>query len=232
MQNLVDFNSRQTEIVRCRRCPRLVAWREEVAAKKVRRFRDQTYWGRPVPAFGSAGARLVIIGLAPAAHGGNRTGRMFTGDSSGDWLYEALYRYGFASQPVSESVDDGLRLRDCLITAVARCAPPKNRLTADEISNCMDYLKTELDLAEGKKAVLALGQVAFRIFLRIWRESGGNTAGQELNFKHGGEWRFPGGLYFLSSYHPSRQNTQTGRLTRSMFHGVFRRVRAILDTGN
>lgn len=206
-----------------------MAWRERVAREKVRRFRDQDYWGRPVPAFGSPDAKLIVIGLAPAAHGGNRTGRMFTGDGSGDWLYEALHQYGFANRPASVGIDDGLMLHDCLVTAVARCAPPKNKLTVDEIGNCRDYLKKELELADDKKIVLTLGQVAFQTFLRLLRESGERPNGLDLKFGHGREWVLPGGLCLLSSYHPSRQNTQTGKLTRSMFHGVFRRARAILD---
>lgn len=230
MNSVSDFESLQKRIVRCRKCPRLVEWREQVAREKVRRFRDQDYWGKPVPAFGVQDAKFIVIGLAPAAHGGNRTGRMFTGDGSGDWLCEALYRYGFASQPVSLGIDDGLVLKNCLITAVARCVPPQNKLLADEIFNCRDYLKEELELACDKKVVLTLGRVAFQAFVWIWRESGMCPNGLDKKFLHGGEWFLPGRIYLLSSYHPSRQNTQTGKLTRSMFHGVFRRARAILDT--
>jgi uracil-DNA glycosylase family 4 len=229
MESASDFEYLQQEIVQCRKCPRLVEWRERVAREKVRRFRDQEYWGRPVPAFGSPDAKLIVIGLAPAAHGGNRTGRMFTGDGSGDWLFESLHHYGFASQPESVAVDDGLMPRDCLVTAVARCAPPKNKLLADEILNCRDYLKKELELVLDKKVVLALGQVAFQTFVRLYQGSGWRIDGMNLKFRHGGEWILPGGLHLLSSYHPSRQNTQTGKLTRMMFHGVFRRARAILD---
>ena len=154
---------------------------------------------------------------------------MFTGDGSGDWLYEALFRYRFANQPESMDAHDGLELKDCLITAVARCAPPGNKLIAEEISNCRGFLNRELQLAKRKKIVLALGRVAFQVFVRIWRESGGVTDGQDLKFRHDGEWHLPAGLRLLSSYHPSRQNTQTGKLTRSMFHSVFHRARAILD---
>ncbi|MBN2242491.1 MAG: uracil-DNA glycosylase [Acidobacteria bacterium] len=227
-----DFEDLQREIIRCRKCPRLVEWRERVAREKVRRFRDQEYWGRPAPAFGSPDAGLMVIGLAPAAHGGNRTGRMFTGDGSGDWLYEALYRYGFANRPESVSMDDGLMLHNCLITAVARCAPPKNRLTAVEIENCRDYLKKELELARDKKIVLVLGQVAFQVFVRLWRESDQLPNELKPKFRHGGVWVLPGGLHLLSCYHPSRQNTQTGKLTRLMFHDVFDRARAILDAAS
>jgi len=230
MDIVSGFERLQQKIARCRKCPRLVQWREQVAQEKVRRFRDLAYWGCPVPAFGSPDAALIIIGLAPAAHGGNRTGRMFTGDGSGDWLYEALHRYGFANQPESVDRDDGLCVNDCLVTAVARCAPPKNKLRSDEIGNCRDYLKKELLLAEQKRIVLTLGQVAFQVFVGLWRESGKKMDGLDLKFHHDGEWALPDGPRLLSSYHPSRQNTQTGRLTRSMFHSVFRRARSILDT--
>ena len=230
MDSLSGFKSLQQEIVRCRKCPRLVEWREKIAREKVRRFRRLQYWGRPVPAFGTPDEKLFIIGLAPAAHGGNRTGRMFTGDSSGEWLFEALYQYGFADRPESVDRDDGLRLHDCLVTAVARCAPPRNKLLPEEIVNCREYLNRELHLAQGKKIVLALGGVAFRVFVRLWLETGGQAKGPDLKFRHGGEWALPEGLKLLSSYHPSRQNTQTGRLTRAMFHNVFRRARAIQDT--
>jgi uracil-DNA glycosylase family 4 len=154
---------------------------------------------------------------------------MFTGDSSGDWLFEALFRYGFASRPESLNADDGLLLRDCLITAVARCAPPQNRLLADEIAHCREYLEMELKLAKEKKIVLVLGRVAFQVFKKIWQDCGNLPEGSDLNFRHGGEWTLADGLRLLSSYHPSRQNTQTGRLTREMFHTVFGCARAILD---
>jgi len=231
MHSAAGFDSLQKEIVRCRKCPRLVRWRELVAREKVRRYSRQQYWGRPVPAFGSPDARLIVVGLAPAAHGGNRTGRMFTGDGSGDWLYEALYRYGFANRAASVGPGDGLLVKDCLITAVARCAPPQNRPTAGEIASCRGYLRRELELADHAGVVLVLGRVAFQVFLRLRRESGGRPEGPAPEFCHGGEWALPGGLRLLSSYHPSRQNTQTGRLTRPMFHDVFRRARALLDAG-
>jgi uracil-DNA glycosylase family 4 len=230
MDSVSGFKTLQQEIVRCRKCPRLVEWRERVAREKVRRFQHLQYWGRPVPAFGKPDAKMFIIGLAPAAHGGNRTGRMFTGDGSGDWLFEALYQYGFANQPESVDRNDGLRLHDCLVTAVARCAPPRNKLLSEEIVNCRDYLNRELHLAKSKKIVLVLGRVAFQVFVRLWLETGGQERGLDLKFRHGGEWMLPEGLRLLSSYHPSRQNTQTGRLTRSMFHNVFRRARAIKDS--
>jgi len=221
----------EREILDCRTCPRLVEWRERVAHEKVRRFRGEDYWGRPLPSFGGAGASLVIVGLAPAAHGGNRTGRMFTGDRSGDWLYEALHRFGFATQPRSVSRDDGLRLEDCRITAAVRCAPPANKPLPAELDACRSYLARELALLERKRVVVALGQIAFRSFLRAWREAGGELPERKLDFAHGAEWRLPGGVWLVASYHPSQQNTQTGRLTRRMFHAVFRRARQLLDRG-
>jgi uracil-DNA glycosylase family 4 len=219
----------QEQIVSCRRCPRLVEWRELVARRKVRRFRDQPYWGRPIPAFGNPGAALVVVGLAPAAHGGNRTGRMFTGDRSGDWLYDALHTFGFANQPTSVDRDDGLELHDCLITAAARCAPPDNKPLPDEIDNCRTYLVQEFRLADSVRIVIALGQIAFRVFLKTWSEIGAAQLQPRPDFHHGGEWSLPGSnVTLLASYHPSQQNTQTGRLTRPMFHAVFGRAREIL----
>jgi len=223
-----DFFRLERQVVKCRRCPRLVAWRERVAREKVRRFNDQEYWGRPVPAFGAPDAGLVIIGLAPAAHGGNRTGRMFTGDRSGDWLFDALYRFGYASQPESAGRNDGLALHDCLITAVLRCAPPDNKPTIDEIGNCREYLRRELRLAGNKRVVVVLGRIAFQAFVRIWREDGEAPAAGKLIFRHGGEWEL-GRLTLISSFHPSRQNTQTGKLTHAMFDGIFRRAREKLQ---
>ena len=223
-----DFLSLEREIVECRRCPRLVEWRERVAREKVRRFRSETYWGRPVPAFGAPDATLVVIGLAPAAHGGNRTGRIFTGDRSGDWLYEALYQFGFANQPKSVSVDDGLIVNDCLITAVVRCAPPDNKPLPEEANNCREYLHLELQLASRKRIVIALGRIAFDAFLKIRQAAEEQPAYPKPVFRHGGEWDLPEGITLIASYHPSQQNTQTGKLTRPMFHQVFRRARGIL----
>ena len=222
------FDRLQEEITRCRRCPRLVAWRERVAGEKVRRYRSEEYWGRPVPAFGNPEAALVIIGLAPAAHGANRTGRMFTGDRSGQWLYETLHEFGFASRPVSRQRDDGLALQDCLVTAAARCAPPANKPLPEELDNCRPYLRRELALNPRKRVIVVLGQIAFRCLLKAWKENGGEfPAGPAPRFCHGGQWSFPGGVTLISSYHPSQQNTQTGRLTRSMFREIFRRARRL-----
>jgi len=223
-----EFECLEQRIIECRRCPRLVAWREKVAREKVRRYKSEEYWGRPIPAFGSPKAALIIIGLAPAAHGGNRTGRIFTGDRSGDWLYEALHRFGFANQPNSIHRGDELILSDCLVTAAVRCAPPDNKPIPGEMSNCREYLLREIELAERKRIVVALGQVAFRSFLNIWREIAGRLPGKRPEFGHGAEWNLPGGIALISSYHPSQQNTQTGKLTRPMFHDVFQRAQEIL----
>jgi uracil-DNA glycosylase family 4 len=221
------LRSIQKEVVGCRLCPRLVRHREATAAAKTRRFANEDYWGRPVPSFGDPGARLLVVGLAPAAHGGNRTGRMFTGDRSGDWLYEALHRFGFASQPSSISRFDGLRLDDAYITAVARCAPPGNKPAPDEIAMCRRYLLGELRILE-LRAVIALGRIAFDGFLGAWQKLG-QTVRPRPGFAHGSEHVLDSGVRLLGSYHPSQQNTFTGRLTRPMFHRVFRRARRILD---
>jgi uracil-DNA glycosylase len=209
-------------IIACTRCPRLRAHCARVAREKKRAHRDQTYWGRPVPGFGDPRARLLIVGLAPGAHGSNRTGRMFTGDSSGDWLYAALHRFGFASAPQSTSREDGLELRDCWITAAARCAPPDNRPTPAELANCRPWLEAELALLSRVRVVLALGRIAHEAFLR----AAGVTA--RPPFRHGALARLEDGHILISSYHPSRQNTNTGRLTRAMWHAVFRKARQVL----
>ncbi len=188
----------------------------------MRRFAAETYWGRPVPGHGDAGARLLVVGLAPAAHGANRTGRMFTGDASGDWLYEALHRFGFASQPASTARGDGLTLHDCYVTASARCAPPDNRPTADELDACRPWLERELGALERVRVVVALGRIAHASYQRA-------AAAPPTPFGHGAEAAMPGGVVLLSSYHPSRQNTNTGRLTRPAWHAIFRRARALLD---
>ncbi len=215
------------EIIACRRCPRLVAWREEVARTKRRAYREQSYWGKPVPGFGDRHARLVIIGLAPGAHGSNRTGRMFTGDSSGDTLFAALHRAGFANRPTATASDDGLELRDAFITAVARCVPPRNRPTAQELATCRPFLARELALLTQTRVVLALGKVAFDGYLRLLREQG--DAPPRLKFGHGVSAELgPGRPWLIASYHPSRQNTQTGRLTMAMFDEIFQRIRAYL----
>ena len=211
----------------CRACPRLVAWREEVAATKRQAFRDWTYWGKPVPGWGDPRARLLVMGLAPGAHGANRTGRPFTGDGSGDFLYPALHRAGFATRPNSTHRGDGLELIDCYMTGVALCAPPKNRPSAAELNNCRSWLAQELALLPQVQAALALGKIAFDGYLRALRALGHDLP--RLTFSHGLEYSLPAGLPRLyASYHVSRQNTNTGRLTAEMFDGVLASIRANL----
>jgi uracil-DNA glycosylase len=219
----------QDKITRCKLCPRLVAHRRQVARVKVPRFRNWDYWGRPVPSFGDPQARLLIIGLAPAAHGGNRTGRIFTGDRSGDWLFEALHAFGFSNQAASTHRMDGLKLTDCYVTAAVHCAPPDNKPSNEELSNCRFYLLQELSLLKHLKVVMALGQIAFKTYVTCRRERGEPLPNKPLRFGHGLNYPLPDGITFLASYHPSQQNTLTGRLTRAMFHVVFRRARRLLD---
>jgi uracil-DNA glycosylase len=211
------------ELIECRRCPRLVEWRERVAREKRAAFRDQDYWGRPVPGFGDPLARLLILGLAPAAHGGNRTGRIFTGDRSGDWLFGSLHRTGFANQPTSASRGDGLVLRDCYITAPVKCAPPENKPLPQERDNCAPWLEAELGLLD-VKVVVALGSFAWDTALRHL-----GPVRPKPRFGHGAEASLPAGRTLLGSYHVSQQNTQTGRLTEGMLDGVFWRVRELLE---
>ncbi len=216
------------DITTCRRCPRLVAWREEVARTKRRAYQDCVYWGKPVPGFGDHDARLLILGLAPGAHGSNRTGRMFTGDSSGETLYATLYRTGFANQPTWERPDDGLVLYDAFVTAVGRCAPPKNRPTREELDNCEPFLVREIALLSRPQIVLALGKIAFDGYLRRLKAQGYDVP--RLVFGHGVDVALPGPIpRLMASYHPSRQNTQTGRLTTEMFDSIFEAARAHLD---
>lgn len=223
--SLISVNN---AISHCRKCPRLVEYREQVALEKKRAFRDWDYWGKPVPGFGDPRARLLIVGLAPAAHGANRTGRMFTGDSSGDWLYDALHRFGFASQAESVSRDDGMQLTDCYISAAARCAPPGNKPTQDELDTCQPFLERELALLHRVRVILTLGHVAHRQFLRAAGWWGRLAPRDRPAFGHGALVELPDGTALLSSYHPSRQNTNTGKLTREMWWGVFRAVRSRL----
>ena len=211
------------ELIECRRCPRLVAWREQVAVQKRAAFRDQDYWGRPVPGFGDPAARLLILGLAPAAHGGNRTGRIFTGDRSGDWLFASLWRTGFASQPTSVSRDDGLTLTDCYITAPVKCAPPDNKPLPEERANCASWLERELALVETIRVVVALGSYAWDNALRHL-----GPVRPKPRFTHGAEATLPGDRILLGSYHVSQQNTSTRRLTEPMLDGVFLRARELL----
>jgi uracil-DNA glycosylase family 4 len=222
------------EVVACRKCARLVAHREHIGQVKRRAFRDEDYWARPVPALGDRDAGLVLVGLAPAAHGANRTGRMFTGDRSGEWLYRALFRAGFASQPDSTHLDDGLVLRDVYITAAAHCAPPDNKPTRVELETCSTYLVAELAAllaarrGRGELVVLALGQIGFRACLGALATNGVEIPRPQPRFGHGASYSLRPGLTLMSSYHPSQQNTQTGRLTEPMLDSVFERAKSLL----
>lgn len=237
----MDLIEIQEEVVRCRRCPELRAYATRIARERKRAHRDCAYWGRPVPSFGDPRARLLIVGLAPGAHGSNRTGRPFTGDASGNFLYPALYRAGFASQPSAVDRDDGLTLRDALITAAARCAPPQNKPTPAELRNCFPYLLAEFDALTRLRVAIALGAVAFTAVLKMLRERG--FAFEPAPFAHGAELTARRGrrtIAVIASYHPSRQNTNTGKLTVPMFDAIFNRAnellslhdrRAVLKTG-
>jgi uracil-DNA glycosylase family 4 len=216
----------------CRRCPRLVRWREQSAKAPPRRHRGELYWARPVPGFGDPDARLLVVGLAPAAHGGNRTGRIFTGDRSGDWLYEALYAFGFSNQPESTRLGDGLELRDCYVTAAVHCAPPANKPAPPEFDRCRPYLVEELRLLDRVRVVVALGRIAFDSFLRAHEERGGKISKPKPRFSHGGSVTIDRDLTLIASYHPSQQNTFTGKLTRIMFHAVFREARRRIVDGS
>jgi uracil-DNA glycosylase family 4 len=211
------------EIVACRACPRLVAWREQVARDKRASHREEEYWGRPVPGFGDPHARLLVVGLAPAAHGGNRTGRVFTGDRSGDWLFASMHRTGFANQATSESRDDGLELRDAYVAAAVRCAPPDNKPTVEERNRCVPFLARELAALADVQVVVALGGFAFDVLLRLVASAGSAVPRPRPRFTHGVEVA-AGRLAVLGSFHPSQQNTFTGRLTEPMLDAVFLRA--------
>ncbi len=211
------------EIIACRKCPRLVEWREEVARTKRKAYRDWDYWGKPVPGFGDPHARVLVIGLAPGAHGSNRTGRQFTGDASGDFLFPALYRAGFASQPDSISRGDGLTLIDMYITASGRCAPPKNKPATEELDNCQPFLEREIELLQ-PKVIVALGRIAFERILRIYSES---KSGKK--FAHGAAFRLEASPWLMCSYHPSQQNTLTGKLTVEMFAAMWAQVKELVE---
>ncbi|HEV8437970.1 MAG TPA: uracil-DNA glycosylase [Methylomirabilota bacterium] len=214
-------------IIRCRRCPRLVSHREDVARNPPRRYSGQSYWAKPLPGFGDARARVLIVGLAPAAHGGNRTGRIFTGDRSGDWLYRALHEAGFANKPTSVRPGDGLKLRGAYITAAVRCAPPDNKPTPLEMLNCRPYLLEELRLFHGLRVVVALGKIGWDTYLRARRQAGLPLSRPLPRFGHGAVAPMPDGLTLLGSYHPSQQNTFTGKLTEAMLREVFTEARRL-----
>jgi len=218
----VSIKELNEQVINCVKCPRLVEYRERVAREKVRRFMAEEYWGRPVPGFGDVDPALLIVGLAPAAHGANRTGRMFTGDSSGDWLYKALFETGFANQRESHNAGDGLRLHGVYVTASARCAPPDNKPLPEEIANCRTYLLEELRLFKNISVILTLGQIAFKNICLIFSAKG-------LKFGHDLLYELPDGKYLLSSYHPSRQNTQTGVLKWDAWINVFMRAKSLIS---
>lgn len=227
MESLSLLNS---EIIHCRACPRLVAWREQVAREKRKAYRDQEYWGKPVPGFGDPAARVFVVGLAPGAHGSNRTGRQFTGDASGNFLYPALYRAGFANRPESRSRDDGLQLTDLYMAAAARCAPPDNKPLPEELANCQPYLERELQLIQ-PKVIVVLGRIAFERVLRIF-----SIRNPGWKFAHGASLSLPNSAFctphssLLCSYHPSQQNTLTGKLTVAMFDSIWAQARQLLET--
>lgn len=224
------LQSLEAELTTCRKCPRLVAWREKVARTKRRAFQNEAYWGKPVPGFGDPQSKVMIVGLAPGAHGSNRTGRMFTGDASGDFLYPALYRAGFASHSHADHVDDGLELHQVFITAICRCVPPQNRPKTDEIMNCLPWMAAEVELLTDLKGFVALGRIAFDGILRMVKMQGITLP--KMEFGHNRFYEMGEGLpWLLASYHPSQQNTLTGRLTEAMFDEVWDRVKALLENG-
>jgi len=224
-----DFDLLQGEVTRCRRCPRLVEWRERIATEKRAAYRSDDYWGRPVPAFGDPDGSVLVVGLAPAAHGANRTGRMFTGDRSGDWLYRALHRSGFSNQPTSEKRGDGLELDGLLVTAAVRCAPPANKPTPEERDACSSWLDAELDLLPHLRVIVALGGLAYTQTLRVLSARGVPVPRPRPRFGHAVEVPLMDDLTLLGSYHPSQQNTFTGKLTEAMFDQVWSRARTLAE---
>jgi uracil-DNA glycosylase family 4 len=220
-----------SEVVSCTRCPRLVAYREQVGREKRRAYREHEYWARPVPGFGDPRARLLILGLAPGAHGSNRTGRPFTGDASGKFMYPILYQCGLASQPNADHRDDGLKLIDCYITAAIRCAPPGNKPLPSELANCATFLDRELTILKNVKVVVALGKIGFDAYLNYLRRRGVVQSKAAYAFAHAAEYRMPNGAILIASYHPSNQNTATGKLTPAMFEQVFREAKRIAGSG-
>jgi uracil-DNA glycosylase family 4 len=223
---LVQLNA---EIMVCRKCPRLVAYREQIAREKRRAYLAWDYWGKPVPGFGDPNARVLIMGLAPGAHGSNRTGRPFTGDASGNFMYPILFETGFANQPNATDRNDGLKLRDLYITAAARCAPPDNKPLPEELANCSPYLDRELQGLKKLKVIVALGKIGFDAYLNYLKRQGLLKSRAGFLFAHGAQYKLPDGKTLLASYHPSNQNTQTGKLTRDMFLTIFKRAAQIAD---
>jgi uracil-DNA glycosylase family 4 len=217
------------EVIACVRCPRLVEYRERIASEKRRAYRDCEYWGKPVPGFGDLNARVLVLGLAPGAHGSNRTGRPFTGDASGKFMFPVLYETGFANQPNATDRADGLKLKDLYITAAVRCAPPDNKPLPQELTNCAPYLDREVEGLKNVKVVLALGRIGFEAYVNYWKRRGKLASRREYIFQHAAQYQLPDGKMLLASYHPSNQNTQTGKLTRPMFVAIFREAARIAD---
>lgn len=226
---LVQLNR---EVIGCHKCPRLVAYREQVARQKRRAYLAWDYWGKPVPGFGDPNARVLIMGLAPGAHGSNRTGRPFTGDASGNFMYPVLYETGFANQPTATDRSDGLKLSDLFITAAVRCAPPDNKPLPEELANCAPFLDREIAGLKGLKVVVALGKIGFDAYLNYLKRRGLLLSKAPFIFAHGAEYKLPDGKVLLASYHPSNQNTQTGKLTRKMFVEIFKRAARLADKGS
>ena len=222
MTKLSQIEKLNEEIISCRKCPRLVEWREEVARVKRKAYKDEEYWGKPVPGFGDPKARVLVVGLAPGAHGSNRTGRQFTGDASGGFLFPALYRAGFSNQAEAESRSDGLLLKDMYITASGRCAPPQNKPTSDELNTCQPYLKRELEILK-PKVIVCLGKIGFDRIRRIFL-----VKDSSIKFGHGVSYQLENGIWLLGSYHPSQQNTLTGKLTEKMFDDIWKKTKELL----
>ena len=218
----MDFHELNAEIIACRKCPRLVVWREEVAHVKRKAYQDQEYWGKPVPGFGDPKARVLVVGLAPGAHGSNRTGRQFTGDASGGFLFPALHRAGFTNQALAESRSDGLLLKDMYITASGRCAPPDNKPSTEELNNCQPYLEQEIQILK-PKVIVCLGRIAFDRVLKIY-----SVRKPAWKFGHGASYELENGVWVLCSYHPSQQNTLTGKLTVKMFDEIWKKAKELI----
>jgi uracil-DNA glycosylase family 4 len=223
------FQLLNAEVVACTLCPRLVQYREQVAREKRRAYRGWEYWGKPVPGFGDPDATVLVLGLAPGAHGSNRTGRPFTGDASGNFMYPVLYETGFANQPTATDRGDGLVLTNLFITAACRCAPPDNKPSPDELSNCAPFLDRELEGLKELRVIVALGRIGFEAYLSYLKRSGLITSKRGYEFRHGAEYSVPDGHILLASYHPSNQNTQTGKLTKAMFQKIFKRAAVLAD---
>lgn len=217
------------DVTACTRCPRLVAYREQIAREKRRAYRDCHYWGKPVPGFGDPNAAVLVLGLAPGAHGSNRTGRPFTGDASGNFMYPVLYETGFANQPTAVDRNDGLVVTNLYITAAARCAPPGNKPLPEELANCASYLERELEGLKNLRVIVALGRIGFDSYLNYLKRREQIAGKRDYEFRHGAEYAMPDGRSLLASYHPSNQNTQTGKLTKEMFRKIFKRARDLAD---